>query len=246
MTWEEKVKGVRQYHEKQRALDDNWTQVQTSEALNISAPWISRMLTVAQAGEKNPKLYKSSSIAAAYKRTVQAIDRGVEAHLAESIDILTGSEREKPDPNQNFRITQADFCKWIVTGDASPVYNLLHCDFPYGINIDKSKTLAGKSHLTGTYDDSAETYFKLVDALCSNRHRILAHSGHGIFWLSMYYYAETLARLRAANFSVSYMPLIWHKTDNSGIVPDPQRGPRFNYETALFFSWGDRKDHTTC
>jgi DNA modification methylase len=31
-------------------------------------------------------------------------------------------------------------------------------------------------------------------------------------------------------------PLIWHKTDNTGIASDPQHGPRHVYETALLMS----------
>jgi DNA modification methylase len=36
-------------------------------------------------------------------------------------------------------------------------------------------------------------------------------------------------------------PLIWFKSDGSGIAPDPQRGPRQTYEAAIFASRGDRK-----
>ena len=35
--------------------------------------------------------------------------------------------------------------------------------------------------------------------------------------------------------------LIWHKSDNAGVAPDPQRGPRNTHEMAFFASRGDRK-----
>jgi hypothetical protein len=35
-------------------------------------------------------------------------------------------------------------------------------------------------------------------------------------------------------------PLIWHKTDNSGIASDPRHAPRHIYETALLMSRGKR------
>ena len=35
--------------------------------------------------------------------------------------------------------------------------------------------------------------------------------------------------------------MVWHKSDNRGILPDPERGPRRTYETAFFISRGDRK-----
>jgi DNA modification methylase len=42
-------------------------------------------------------------------------------------------------------------------------------------------------------------------------------------------------------WKVNPFPLIWHKNDNTGIAPDPQRWPRRTYETALVASRGDRK-----
>jgi len=40
---------------------------------------------------------------------------------------------------------------------------------------------------------------------------------------------------------VDPFPLIWHKSDNAGVAPDPQRLPRRTYETAFFCHRGDRK-----
>jgi DNA modification methylase len=62
-----------------------------------------------------------------------------------------------------------------------------------------------------------------------------------MFWFSMKYYAETLEFFRGRGIDFDIFPLVWHKSDNSGIIPDPQRGPRRIYETCLFGSRGDRK-----
>src|SRR3546814_18962812 len=69
---------------------------------------------------------------------------------------------------------------------------------------------------------------------------VVAESAHLIFWFSMDYYAITVERLTAMGWRVNPFPLIWHKSDNAGIAPDPQRAPRRTYETALFASLGDR------
>jgi len=53
-------------------------------------------------------------------------------------------------------------------------------------------------------------------------------------------YGETLELLRT-RFVVPSHPLIWLKSDNAGILPDPSRGPRRIYETAFFGYRGDRK-----
>jgi len=40
---------------------------------------------------------------------------------------------------------------------------------------------------------------------------------------------------------VNIFPLVWLKSDNSGIIPDANRGPRRIYETAFLCTRGDRK-----
>jgi DNA modification methylase len=42
-------------------------------------------------------------------------------------------------------------------------------------------------------------------------------------------------------WKINPVPLIWHRNDNAGIMPDPQRGPRQVYEVCLFGARGDRK-----
>jgi DNA modification methylase len=63
-----------------------------------------------------------------------------------------------------------------------------------------------------------------------------------MFWFSMKFYTPTVEFLRDnTDFTIDDFPLIWSKSDNVGILPDPSRGPRRIYETALFGYRGDRK-----
>ena len=70
----------------------------------------------------------------------------------------------------------------------------------------------------------------------------MTESAHMIFWFSMEYYYETLTffEKNAPSLDFQRFPLIWHKTDNKGILPDPRRGPRRVYETAFLVARGDR------
>src|SRR5262249_35190916 len=111
-------------------------------------------------------------------------------------------------------------------------------DFPYGIGADTFNQGSAPAH--GCYDDTPETYRGLVNCLLSNLDRLCADSAHLLFWFSMKNYSETLKLLRT-DFVVPAHPLIWAKSDNTGILPDPDRGPRRVYETAFFGSRGDRK-----
>ena len=57
----------------------------------------------------------------------------------------------------------------------------------------------------------------------------------------MNFYTETVAFFTKEGFRVEPYPLVWIKSDKMGIIPDPTRGPRRIYETALIMSLGDRK-----
>jgi len=135
-------------------------------------------------------------------------------------------------------ILNEDFLSWAQSYSGRK-FNFLHCDFPYGINYDKAQQ--GNVDAWGAYKDSPEIYWALVDCLIDHHQRFLSSSAHIMFWFSMKYYAETLERFRKAGFYVNPMPLIWWKTDNRGMLPDPERGPRQVYETAFLLSVGDRK-----
>jgi len=64
-----------------------------------------------------------------------------------------------------------------------------------------------------------------------------------MFWFSMEHYNQTLSLFRqlAPDLVFQKFPLVWVKSDNVGILPDPERGPRRIYETAFIASREDRK-----
>src|SRR5690606_36396537 len=123
--------------------------------------------------------------------------------------------------------------------DSGPRFNLIHCDFPYGVKADKHNQ--GAAAAFGGYADDPDVYWQLLATLERAMENVVAESAHLIFWFSMDYYQRTLDALSGMGWSVNPFPLIWHKSDNTGILPDPSRGPRRIYETALFASRGDRK-----
>jgi len=134
-------------------------------------------------------------------------------------------------------ITQSDFRSF--AGDYSgDRFNFLHCDFPYGIGQDRSD----QSGHDGweTYEDKPDVFFDLVDVLLKNEHRLLASHSHILLWFSMKYYRELIEVFTRKDFIVNPRPLIWYKSDKRGILPDPERGPRQVYETALLIRKGDR------
>lgn len=132
----------------------------------------------------------------------------------------------------------SDFNRFAVSYAGVP-YNFLHCDFPYGINADKHRS--GAAGAFGGYEDGEDIYWQLLRSLASSMDTVVADSAHMMFWYSMDFHTETVAALTAMGWKVNPFPLIWWRSDNSGILPDPKRGPRRNYESCLLCTRGDRK-----
>lgn len=140
-----------------------------------------------------------------------------------------------PAPQTPESILNQSFLTWAPTYDG-PKFNVLHCDFPYGINLFSGPQGRTTTDTTEQYSDTPEIYWELCNCLLDNLDRIASLSAHLYFWLSMKYYHQTLElfRAKAPDFKFSTAPLIWGKSDNAGIIGDARRDPRHIYETCLF------------
>lgn len=145
----------------------------------------------------------------------------------------------------------ANFHEWAASYKGQP-FNFLHCDFPYGVEFNESagQNTSAATRQVGEYDDGEPVYWALLDTLLVERTRLLEPSAHLMFWLSIgdskLHNAPmidlTKQRIAAAwpDARISSVYLIWHMTDNSGLMPDPKRAPRRTYEIALHVTLGDR------
>lgn len=246
LPWKDKCLAVQEYHSIRSSQDPEWSQAKTARALSLSAKEISELLEVAQAVASGNKLVAEAPKLSTAKGIVKrATERREAAQTSELTSLLSPKpvkaqpegvvEAEKP--SGTGLILNLSFHDWASTYDGNK-FNLIQCDFPYGVGMDKSDQGSGDAY--GTYEDTPDIYWALVDTLLLHLDNFCEESAHLIFWFSMDYYAETLARL-SSKFRVNPFPLVWHKSDGSGILPDPNRGPRRTYETAFFASRGDRK-----
>lgn len=233
LEWREECLAVKEYHDLRRAEEPTWDQEATGNELNYSRTRIGELLKVA-----SEILSGNTRVIAAPKMSTATgiVRRAEERAKGQASVALTeafGAKPKEPDS-----ILTADFREWAKTY-SGPKFNFIHCDFPYGIGADKFVQGAADTH--GGYDDSRETYWDLVSCLLANLDVLCAESCHFMFWFSMHYYMDTMDRFKSADIILDPFPLVWIKSDNIGIIPDPERGPRRIYETAFFGSRGDRK-----
>lgn len=140
-------------------------------------------------------------------------------------------------------ILHTSFLDWAPTY-TGPKFNLIHCDFPYGVELFSGPQGRGAEPGEG-YKDTPDIYNTLIRSLCANLDRVMSVSAHLMFWLSadtkiVAQTIQTFSEL-APSLSLAKFPLIWHKTDNAGIASDPRHGPRHVYELCLLASRGSRQ-----
>jgi ParB family chromosome partitioning protein len=228
LTWQDRCRGIAEYHELRKAEEPAWTMAQTGEALGMVGKNVSNYLRVFKELD-SPKIVTAPKFSTALNVVERRDSRRADAAI-ERFQTIEASD--------DFQILTADFLQWASTYEG-PKFNLIHCDFPYGIDYEGFK-IHGAQH--DTYGDSADTYRTLIRALLvEHLDRLVDASAHLIFWFSMKHYQETLDAIRSAGFTCDGFPLIWHKSDNAGTLPDPQRGPRRVYESAFFATRGDRR-----
>lgn len=232
LTWQEESDAVARYHEIRKSLAPAWTHDDTAEALGASRQFVQQRLAVVEELRKPESRVHHASKFSEAKNFVDRKNSRAAAAVLNKID---------PAPEREFPVLLADFNLWQPTY-AGPKFNFIHCDFPYGIGFsDSARQNSDRTSLGNEYDDSEYVYFKLLDTLYAAMNNVVAESAHLMFWFSMTHYMPTRDSLEDMGWKINPFPLVWHKSDNAGILPDPQRGPRRTYETAFFASRGDRK-----
>lgn len=261
LNWKEEVLAVARIHELKTASEEDWSQQATAKLLSFSGTTIANYLLVHSfMVAEEPLVINSDNYSTALNICSRKLQRA-EAAEEDAVDaafnevfkgpvsisvagVKKGSDQsdlpvttsQKPAP-----YILADFREWAASPYSGPKFNFIHCDFPYGINYDKHN--GGATGLLGKYADTPELYLECLRGLKQTMADRVAESAHLMFWLSARHEIVHQSRLalEEMGWKLNPVPLIWHRSDNSGILPDPQRGPRQIYEVCLFGSRGDRK-----
>lgn len=260
--WRDEVAAVTRLHQLKSGGDPDWTQADTAKLLSVSGATITNHLLLSSfvAAEEplvlNADTYSTALNICLRKKQRAASDdvASVDAAFDEAfatpvsvapISVKSGEAEAElpliPAPPRIVPYLNTGFIEWAAAPYTGPKFNFLHCDFPYGINYDKHN--GGATGLLGGYADTPELYQSCLASLRLCMADRVAESAHLMFWLSarIEIITATFTALEEMGWKVNPVPLIWHRSDNAGILPDPQRGPRQIYEVCLFGSRGDRK-----
>lgn len=260
LSWQDTAAAIYKLHHLYLAADDGWTHAKTASVIGIDTSGVTRYLRVSD-GLDNPNILRQASIETAYNMLKRADERRAGDALSDILavshikikpeeqndDLSAETANDNPasqvaapvPPASSLPFLLTSFEDWLESYTGAP-FNFLHCDFPYGVNVFDGEygAISGEKH----YSDTPEDYFHLIQLLAKNLDRVLSHSSHLMFWFSMEHYEATFSEFRRQMPDVVWQkfPLLWVKSDNVGIMPDPKRGPRRIYETCLVGTRGDR------
>lgn len=240
ISWQEECSALRRYHNlRSTQANGDWSTTKTAEALGLKPTTVQEKLGIADAiAAGDERVINAPKMSTAGTIVVKTRNRQKQSNFekltiqGEALSLAT------PAPKRQIPILNVPFDAQWLTRYSGPKINFIHCDFPYGVNAGKHNQGAGSTF--GGYEDSPDVYWNLIDTLGDLTVRHVAADAHLMFWFSMDYYTETKAKLEAYGWNVSPFPLIWHKSDNKGIMPDAKRQPRRIYETAFHCSLGER------
>lgn len=288
LDWPDLVQAVVKIHGLYLQSDEGWTLGETAQALSLTIGTISMYLRVGNALAEQ-RIADAGTVREAYnmlsRREQRAAGDALQALLEDDGEDAgnvpvngrqTGVHGD-PDPSADpgtphpsrpsaailpasETILTRSFLDW-APGYSGVKFNLVHCDFPYGVDLmagpqgrgaepPQDTTLDshapdGEKKWTVGYDDANRIYWELIECLCSNMNRIMSVSAHLMFWCSADHsrIAKTTALFAKLAPSLKFhrFPLIWIKSDNAGIASDPTHGPRHIYETCLLASRGARQ-----
>lgn len=246
LPWKDKCLAVVKYHNLQTEAaerkGEEWSYEETGEALGLSRATVHDHLAVgAELQSDNQKIIDSTKYTVARGMVRRKAERqALEAVRALDVLSVPTGETEEPHEDREVPLLLADFLTWAPNYRGGK-FNFIHCDFPYGIGASNIQQ-GSKVERLGGYKDDPETFWELLRCLTDNLDLLLEDSAHIMFWFSMDNY-EKIRQVfeKDTDFKISPFPLVWHKSDNAGILPDYRRGPRRTYETAFIGSRGDRK-----
>lgn len=246
LTWQEETDAVAKYHELQKELNPGWAVTDTASSIGMTERFVRERLLVSEAIVDNLKGIASADTFSVARGLAK---RARERMKASTLTTVIAPPIKVVSPEGEVRVVEATSAPKkdrrlsllndsFLTFESEMQFNFIHCDFPYGVSVGDTVGYSGAKFL-GQYTDTPDVYFDLLYKLISAK--FIAESAHLMFWFSMQHYSSTVEILQDNGWRVHPFPLIWHKTDNSGILADKDRWPRHIYETALMASRGDRK-----
>lgn len=155
----------------------------------------------------------------------------------------TPAPAPKPDASPelfSYHLLNADCYEFATSWTGTP-FNFLHLDPPYGMNVNASDNqLSAKSSIDVTYSDTDADFQQAIDFWIASPPANAVNLGYctAVVWHNPSTWPRLKAAAIAGGWEFMEFPFVAHKTNNSGVIPNPSKDFRRTYEQAMFLYRG--------
>ena len=178
----------------------------------------------------NPEVAKAKSVDEAFKI--------LKRHEETARNIQLAADLGSSFTSASHTLLQGSCLDFMATTEEQ--FDVILTDPPYGMGADQFSDGGGK--MTGIehkYDDSYESWKKLMEAFCPLSYAIAKAQAHAYIFCDIDRFHELKALMQTAGWYVFRTPFTVFKL-NSGRVPLPDRGPRRQSEWLLYAIKGNK------
>jgi len=182
----------------------------------------------------NPKTAEVIKNATSRQEAFKLLKRHEESERHAALGAALG-----PTFSSSLHVLQREDCLRAMPELPAASFDVILTDPPYGIGADDFKDSGGKASGGHFYDDSYESWAKLIPPFASHSFRLAKSEAHLYAFCDVERFAELKQHLAAAGWKVFRTPLIWY---NPGAVraPWPEHGPQRKWQMILYAMKGSR------
>lgn len=178
----------------------------------------------------DPDVAEAKDRKSALKIIEEKLERGHREALAREFKI------KKPDSPHT--IIHGD-CREVLPNLPSGHFDVICVDPPYGMGLSEMPDLQGGA--AHHYDDTRDGSNLVIQGIFDHAFRVTKPQAHLYMFCDISRFFELKALAELHSWKVWSRPLIWHRSDSSGLLPDAEHGPRRCYECILFASKGEKR-----
>lgn len=227
--WDEECALIQEIDRLYKEKHLEWSGRKTAQLLGKGVASVSRALQLARAAEVIPELRDAKDAAEAFKllknfeehALVTEMRRRQDATLKDPNHQVEFGLREIMEiADANYHV--GDTFQGLAELRSGGMIDIIECDPPYGIDLEKVKSSkdAPGSTVTGYNEVSQETYPGFLMALSKELFRVAKANAWLIFWFGPTWHHEVITSLREAGWHVDDIPAVWIKTQGQTLQPE--------------------------